>query len=204
ALHAGGKSAVKGEAGLVTTVEPNATRIGIDVLRKGGNAVDAAVAIAYALAVTHPSAGNIGGGGFMLIRRASGEAFAIDFRETAPAAATADKNKAMLDAGAIGYASAGVPGTVAGMSLALEKFGTRPLAELIAPAITLAKKGHRLGPRQGLVLSWYWDKLKKDPAARAVYGHGKEPLKEGDQIRQPDLQKTLEAIAKSGPKGFYE
>jgi len=204
ALHAGGKNAVKGDAGLVTAVEPNATRIGIDVLAKGGNAVDAAVAIAYALAVTHPSAGNIGGGGFMLIRRANGEAFAIDFRETAPAAATAEKNKAMLDAGAIGYPSAGVPGTVAGMSLALEKFGTRPLAELIAPAINLAGKGHRLGPRQGLVLSWYWDKLKKDPAARAVYGHGKEPHKEGDLIRQPDLKKTLEAIAKGGPRAFYE
>jgi gamma-glutamyltranspeptidase/glutathione hydrolase len=204
ALHAGGKAAVRGEAGLVTSVEGNASQIGADVLQKGGNAVDAAVAVAFALAVTHPSAGNIGGGGFMLVRRASGEAVAIDFRETAPAAATAEKNKAMLDAGAIGYASAGVPGTVAGMSLALEKFGTRPLAELLAPAIALARKGHRLGARQALVLSWTWDRLRKDAAARAIYGHGKTPLKEGDVIVQPDLARTLEVIAKEGPKGFYE
>jgi gamma-glutamyltranspeptidase / glutathione hydrolase len=204
ALHAGGKAAVRGEAGLVTSVEANASQIGADVLRKGGNAVDAAVAVAYALAVTHPSAGNIGGGGFMLIRRRSGEAFAIDFREAAPAAATAAKNKAMLDAGAIGYASAGVPGTVAGMSLAREKFGTRPLADLVAPAIALARKGHRLGARQGLALSWSWDKLKRDPAARAIYGYGKAPLKEGDVILQPDLARTLEAIAREGDKGFYE
>ncbi|MFO0758955.1 MAG: gamma-glutamyltransferase [Byssovorax sp.] len=202
-LHAGGKNAVPGNAGVCATVETNATSICAEVLKKGGNAVDAAVAVAYALAVTHPSAGNIGGGGFMLIRKASGETAAVDFRETAPASATAEKNKAMLDAGAIGYPSAGVPGTVAGMSLALQKFGTRPLAELIAPAIALAKKGHKLGVRQGLVLGWNWEKLKKDPAARAVWGHGKDPWKQGDRVKQTDLAKTLETIAKEGPSGFY-
>lgn len=204
ALHPGGKSAVRGEAGLVTSVEPNATQAGIDVLRKGGNAVDAAVAVAFALAVTHPSAGNIGGGGFMIVRRSDGETAAIDFREAAPAAATPEKNKAMLDAGAFGYASAAVPGTVAGLHLAHEKFGARPWAELVAPAITLARKGHKLGPRQGQVLAWTWDKLKKDPVARATYGHGKEALKTGDVWKQPYLARTLEAIAKGGPKGFYE
>jgi gamma-glutamyltranspeptidase/glutathione hydrolase len=204
ALHAGGKHAVRGAAGVVTTVEHNATRIGADVLRHGGNAVDAAVAVAFALAVTHPSAGNIGGGGFMLVRLASGETHAVDFRETAPAAATAEKNKAMLDTGGIGYASAGVPGTVAGMTLALEKYGTRPLAELLAPAIDLAKKGHKLGERQGLVLGWSWAKLGKDPAARAIWGHGKAPHKQGDLVKQPDLARTLEAIAHEGRKGFYE
>ena len=188
----------------MTSVETHATSIGVAVLEKGGNAVDAAVAVAYALAVTHPSAGNIGGGGFMLVRLASGETTAVDFRETAPASATAAKNKAMLDAGAIGYASAGVPGTVAGMSLALSKFGTRPLAELIAPAIALAKKGHKLGARQAAVLGWNWEKLRKDPAARAVWGHGKEPWKQGDLVKQTDLGRTLEAIAKEGAKGFYE
>lgn len=203
-LNAGGANAVRGEAGLVTTVEANATRVGADVLKRGGNAVDAAVAVAYALAVTHPSAGNIGGGGFMLIRPAGGETVAIDFRETAPLSATPEKNKAMLDAGAIGYASAAVPGTVAGMSLALERFGTRPLAELVAPAITLAKKGHKLGARQASVLSWNWEKLRHDPAARAIFGHGRSPWKQGDLFRQADLARTLEAIAKEGPKGFYE
>ncbi len=204
ALHPGGKSAVRGEAGLVTSVEPNATQAGVDVLRKGGNAVDAAVAVAFALAVTHPSAGNIGGGGFMIVRRHDGETAAIDFRETAPAAATPEKNKAMLDAGAFGYASAAVPGTVAGLHLAHEKFGARPWAELLAPAIHLARKGHKLGPRQGQVLAWNWEKLKKDPVSRATYGHGKEALKTGDVWKQPDLARTLEAIAKNGPKGFYE
>jgi gamma-glutamyltranspeptidase/glutathione hydrolase len=189
---------------MVTSVETHATSVGVDVLKRGGNAVDAAVAVAYALAVTHPSAGNIGGGGFMIVRKASGETSAIDFRETAPASATAAKNKAMLDAGAIGYASAGVPGTVAGMSLALAKFGTRPLAELIAPAIALAKKGHKLGARQALVLGWNWDKLKRDPAARAVWGHGKEPWKQGDLVKQSDLARTLSRIAEEGPSGFYK
>ena len=203
-LHSGGKNAVRGEAGLVTSVEPNATAAGIQVLRHEGNAVDAAVAVAFALAVTHPSAGNIGGGGFMIVRRKDGETTAIDFREAAPAAATPEKNKAMLDGGAFGYASAAVPGTVAGLYLAHEKFGARPWAELVAPAINLAKKGHKLGLRQGQVLGWNWEKLKKDPVSRATYGHGKEALKTGDLWKQPDLARTLGAIAKDGSKGFYE
>lgn len=204
ALHPGGKNAVRGEAGLVTSVEINATLAGVEVLRKGGNAVDAAVTVAFVLAVTHPSAGNIGGGGFMIVRRSDGETTAIDFRETAPAAATPEKNKAMLDGGAFGYASAAVPGTVAGLHLAHEKFGVRPWAELLAPAVNLARKGHKLGVRQGQVLAWNWDKLKKDPVARTTYGHGKEALKIGDLWKQPDLARTLESIAKHGPKGFYE
>jgi gamma-glutamyltranspeptidase/glutathione hydrolase len=203
-LRTGGKRAARGDLGVVTTVEVNATHVGAEVLRHGGNAVDAAVAVAFALAVTHPSAGNIGGGGFMMVRLAGGETHAIDFRETAPAAATPEKNRAMLDAGGIGYTSAGVPGTVAGMALALERFGTRPLAELVAPAIALAKKGHKLGARQALVLSWSWDKLKRDPAARAVWGHGKGPRKQGDLVVQADLARTLSAVAAHGRAGFYE
>src|SRR5512143_3728978 len=108
---------VTSKTGMVITTSAPASDVGAAILRKGGNAVDAAVAVAFALAVTHPSAGNIGGGGFMLVRLASGETHAIDFRETAPAAATPEKNKAQLDAGGVGWASAGVPGTVAGMTL---------------------------------------------------------------------------------------
>lgn len=206
ALHTGGKRAKKGEAGLVSSVEPNATRIGASVLRKGGNAIDAAVAVAYALAVTHPSAGNIGGGGVMVVRLKSGESHFIDFREAAPAAgATTEKVLAMLDHdGGIGLRSAGVPGTVAGLSLALERFGTRKLAELVSPAINLAKKGHALGPRQAQTVAWAWSKLSKDPAARVIWGNGKSPKKEGERVRQPDLARTLEAIAKEGPRAFYE
>jgi gamma-glutamyltranspeptidase/glutathione hydrolase len=200
----GGKRAVRGDGGLVTSVEAHATHVGAEVLRKGGNAVDAAVAVAFALAVTHPGAGNVGGGGFMIVRVASGETVAIDFREVAPASATPEANKAQLDAGGYGYASAAVPGTVAGLTLALEKFGSRPLAELVAPAIDLAKKGHKLGARQALVLKWSWQHLRKDPAARAVWGKGTEPLAEGELVKQPDLARTLQAIASNGRKGFYE
>lgn len=205
-LATGGKRAIRGEAGLVTSVEANATRIGADVLRRGGNAIDAAVAVAYALAVTHPSAGNIGGGGLLLVRLANGEAHVVDFRETAPAlGATTEKVLAMLDRdGGIGLRSAGVPGTVAGLSLALERFGTMKLADLLAPAIGLAQKGFKLGSRQALTVAWNWEKLKHDPAARVIWGRGKKPLGEGEIVRQKDLARTLSLIAEQGPKAFYE
>jgi gamma-glutamyltranspeptidase / glutathione hydrolase len=207
ALATGGKRAVHGKAGLVTSVEAHASRAGADVLGRGGNAVDAAVAVAYVLAVTHPSAGNIGGGGFMLVRMASGEAHAIDFRETAPKAATTEKMMAMIDSGAIGYASTAVPGTVAGLELARAKLGTLPLADLMAPAIQLAKKGHPLGKRQALALAWQWEKLKRDAAARSIFGRGHKgaggPLGEGQRLVQKDLAATLERIAREGPADFY-
>lgn len=205
-LTAGGKLAGRGEAGMVTSVEANATRVGADVLRHGGNAIDAAVAVAYALAVTHPSAGNIGGGGLMLIRLANGEAQLVDFRETAPAlGATTEKVMAMLDHdGGIGLRSAGVPGTVAGLSLALDKYGTMKLAELLAPSIKLAEKGFKLGSRQALTVAWNWKKLKNDPAASAIWGRGKKPLGEGEIVKQKDLARTLGLIAEQGPKAFYE
>jgi gamma-glutamyltranspeptidase/glutathione hydrolase len=204
ALASGGARAVRGDAGLVTSVEAHATRVGADVLRGGGNAIDAAVAVAFALAVTHPSAGNIGGGGFMMVRLASGETHAIDFRETAPASVTTESIMAMVRAGAYGYASAGVPGTVAGLALANERFGTRPLAELIAPAIRLSRKGHRLGARQALTLRWAWPRLSADRAARAIWARGKAPRAQGDLVRQLDLARTLETLAAEGPRAFYE
>ncbi|WP_437334498.1 gamma-glutamyltransferase [Sorangium sp. So ce394] len=204
ALASGGARAVRGDAGLVTSVEEHATRAGADVLRRGGNAIDAAVAVAFALAVTHPSAGNIGGGGFMMVRLANGETQAIDFREAAPASVTTASNMAMVRAGAHGYASAGVPGSVAGLALAHERFGTRPFAELLAPAIALARKGHRLGARQALTLRWAWPRLRADRAASAVWGRGKGPLAQGELVRQLDLARTLETLAAEGPRAFYE
>lgn len=203
-LRPGGRNAVRGEAGLVTSVEPNATRVGLDVLRRGGNAIDAAVAVAFTLAVTHPSAGNLGGGGFMLVRLANGETHALDFRETAPAAATVEGLRTMVAAGGLGWASAPVPGSVAGLVHARERFGTRPLAELVAPAIRLARKGHHLGARQGSVIGWSWGKLAADPTARAVFSRDGRPLAEGDLLQQPDLARTLDAIAAEGARGFYE
>lgn len=203
-LKGGGKRAVRGEAGLVTSVDANATRAGAEVLRRGGNAVDAAVAVAFALAVTQPSAGNIGGGGFMLIRLAGGDTHVIDFREIAPAAATVEKNTEQLNAGAFGYLSAPVPGTVAGMAYAAQKFGTKPLSELVAPAVNLARKGHRVSDRLGLSLAWNWAKLKVDPVARAIFGKNNKPLAGGETLRQPELARTLELIGNEGSRGFYE
>lgn len=202
-ITGGGKNAAHGALGLVTTVEEHATKVGVEVLQKGGNAIDAAVAVAYALAVTHPSAGNIGGGGFMIIRLKSGEVHALDFREIAPAGVTTEMVLKEIADGAEGYPSTSVPGTVAGMSLALERFGTKKLDEVIAPAIELAK-GHKLGARQALSLTWNWKKLQRDPLARATWGKGKDPLEAGARVRQPDLAKTLALIAKDGPKAFYE
>jgi gamma-glutamyltranspeptidase / glutathione hydrolase len=205
-LAIGGKFAARGEAGMVTSVESNATRIGAEILRRGGNAVDAAVAMAYALAVTHPSAGNIGGGGLLLVRLANGESHLVDFRETAPAlGATTEKVMAMLDHdGGIGIRSTGVPGTVAGLSLALDKFGSMKLADLIAPAKKLAEKGFKLGPRQALTVSWNWKTLKHDPGASAIWGRNKKPLGEGEIVKQKDLATTLGLIAEQGSKAFYE
>ncbi len=204
ALKGGGAEATASDGGLVVSVDEHATRAGVKVLEAGGNAIDAAVAVGYVLAVTHPSAGNIGGGGFMIVRLASGESHAIDFREAAPAAATTAKVIAEVNAGGGGYASVAVPGTVAGLNLAREKFGKRPLKELLAPAIKLAKDGHKVTPRAAWSLKANWDKLREDPEARAIWGAGKNVLKAGDRVVQKDLSKTLSAIADQGDAGFYQ
>lgn len=203
-LKSGGKNAVRSEAGLVSSAIPQATRIGVTVLEQGGNAIDAAVAVAYALAVTHPQAGALGGGGFMLIRLQDGSTHAIDYREMCPAQADEQTNKRMLSRGAHGYGSAPVPGVVAGLNLARERFGSRPLAELLAPAIALAKDGHRFSQRPSQVLAWYWDRVQRDPTFKAIFGRGDKPLGAGGRLRQPSLATTLEAIAEHGSAGFYE
>lgn len=202
-LHAGGKRAVRGEHGMVTSVEAQATRAGVRILDAGGNAVDAAVAVAYALAVTHPSAGNIGGGGFMLVRPEGGPTTAIDFRETAPRALTQKAFDKMIAAGAIGPAAVGVPGTVAGLELAHEKFGHLTRAQVMAPAIALARKGHRVGTREALTIRWNWAALRHDRAARTIFGRGKKPIADGQRLKRALLGATLERIAKQGRDGFY-
>ncbi len=201
-IHLKTGGGVAGDAGSVTSVESNASKAGASILEKGGNAVDAAVAVAFALAVTHPSAGNLGGGGFMVVRMADGRSTAIDFRETAPAAATTKKVLDEIAAGAIGWPSTAIPGTVAGLAHARDKYGSRPLAELVAPAVKLAKK-HELQPRAAQSLAAQWDKLKRDPAAKKIFGKGNEPLRAGDALIQKDLERTLEAIGKDGPAAFY-
>ncbi len=204
AIHPAGARTVKSERGLVVTVEPQASRVGARILQAGGNAVDAAVAIAFALAVTHPSAGNIGGGGFMLVRPKNGPSVAIDFRETAPGALTRAKFDQMIAAGGEGVASVGVPGTVRGLWLAHEKLGHLAWKDLVAPAVELANKGHVVGRREANTFVWNARRLKKDPAAMAEFGDGKDFPKAGDKLRRPDFAHTLERIRDQGDKGFYE
>ncbi len=203
-LASGGKAAVRGSAGIVSSVESHATRAGVEVLERGGNAIDAAVAVGFALAVTHPSAGNLGGGGFMIVKLRDGSSTAIDFREIAPKTVTTEKVLAEVAAGGMGWASTAVPGTVAGLELARSRYGKKPLAELVAPAIRLAEKGHPLSSRAAQALAWQHQALAKDPSAKAIFSKGKDPLREGDRLVQKDLAKTLRAIAERGQAGFYE
>lgn len=184
------------------SVEPAATRAGISMLELGGNAVDAAVAVAYALAVTHPSAGNLGGGGFMLVRPRGGPTVALDFRETAPAALTREQFDTMEQSGGQGPVSVGVPGSVAGLELAHDRFGKLTRVAVLAPAIELAKS-HPLGAHQAALLAGSFHALAQSSAARAIFGKGKRPLASGERLVQKDLGLTLQRIASAGRAGFY-
>jgi gamma-glutamyltranspeptidase / glutathione hydrolase len=175
------------------------------MLERGGNAVDAAVATAFALAVTHPSAGNIGGGGFLLVRRPGRDAVttAIDFRETAPAALTRPGFDRMQLGGAKGGAAVGVPGSVAGLLMAHERFGKLPRSDVLAPALTLAQGGFVLGRRQAELLSSSYAALTKDATLAKRFGKGKAPRPQGSRIVQPELAAALARIEKDGVAGFY-
>ena len=201
-----------GHNGMVVAQESLAAHIGTDILRKGGNAVDAAVAVGFALAVTYPRAGNLGGGGFMVIHRANGENVTIDYRETAPQAIT---NTSFLDAQ--GHAdpdksrnsalAVGVPGTVDGLALAEEKYGSGrfTLAELIAPAIALARDGIAVSDATIDTAPGPLSRLSRWPASAQIFLNSDgTPLKLGDRLVQSDLADTLEAIARGGPRAFYE
>jgi gamma-glutamyltranspeptidase/glutathione hydrolase len=198
-----GTRTVRGRFGVVTSVEAHATRVGVEILEAGGNAADAAVAVAYALAVTHPSAGNIGGGGFMLVKPVGEPAVAIEFREQAPLSINQRNFDAMIAKRGRGVGASGLPGSVAGYNLAARRWGTRPLRELIAPAIRLAQVGHPLGERQALVLGWSWPELKQDPQVATTFGRQGKPLAKGEPLRQPALARTLEEISARGDEGFY-
>jgi gamma-glutamyltranspeptidase/glutathione hydrolase len=191
--------AIRADNGMVVAQERRAARIGVEILDRGGNAVDAAVAVGFAMAVTYPRAGNIGGGGFMVIHRANGEDVAIDYRETAPAAATPtmfldangepDPEKSRDSA-----LSIGVPGTVAGLALARDKYGSGKfsLADLIAPAIALAESGVRVSDDTADSLPNARERLARWPAAAAIFlKNGSEPLQDGDRLLQFDLADTL-------------
>lgn len=224
---AASRKPVVGKKGMVVAVEPLAARIGADILKKGGNAIDAAVAVGFALAVTHPSAGNIGGGGFMVVQLASGEAVAIDYREKAPGKATAtmymDENgeravnpritltNARTGATShpytnrIHHLAVGVPGTVAGLTLALERYGTMPLKAVIQPAIDLAEKGFVLNDRIANGLNRAAPIFSQIPASKkALMKADGTPWKAGDRWVQKELAETLKRIAKDGHDGFYK
>jgi gamma-glutamyltranspeptidase/glutathione hydrolase len=194
--------------GMVVSANAIASQVGAAMLEAGGSAVDAAVATAFALAVVHPAAGNIGGGGFLLHRPARGEAVAYDFRETAPAAATPTM---FLKGGRYDEArhhesavAVGVPGTVAGLYLAWQDGGRLPWERLLEPAIALAREGFMVSAGLAGSLRAVLPKMAPYPASRAQFSRDGEPYELGDLLQQPDLAKTLERIAKKGPSGFYE
>lgn len=197
--------------GMVSAQERLAAAIGRDIMAKGGNAVDAGVAVAFALAVTLPRAGNIGGGGFMLVHDAkTGQTHAIDYREMAPSGASRDMflNAAGdpdSDKSLYSGAASGVPGTVAGMRLALDKYGTMPWADVIAPAIKLAEEGIVVTPELADSIEAEREYLTKYPATvKVFFKEGGESYRPGDILVQADLAKTLKKIAAEGPDGFYK
>ena len=201
--------AAVGEHGMVVTAQHLATKVGVDVLKKGGNAVDAAVAVGYALAVVYPAAGNLGGGGFMTIQLADGRKTFIDFREKAPLAATADMyldaSGNVIDGLSVkGHLAVAVPGTVAGLEAAREKYGTMPRGRLIAPAIALAERGFVLDKADVAMLSNATRDFRDDRPSAAIFLDKGEPLAAGTRLVQKDLAKTLRSIAKKGRDGFYK
>ena len=197
-----------GAKAAVVTAEPRATQVGLQILRDGGNAVDAAVAVALTLAVTHPQAGNLGGGGFLVIRMADGSTAAIDFREMAPKVATTDmylRADGSVDEDKVQYGAtaAGVPGSPAGLWLALQKFGSRTLAAVAAPAIRLAREGFQVDQFLAEDLRDEQKGLSRFPSTRKVFFRGDRPLQQGEVLVQEDLAATLERFAKGGLEGFY-
>ena len=197
--------------GMVSAQEQIAAEVGRDILAQGGNAVDAGVAVAFALAVTLPRAGNIGGGGFMLVHDAkTGQTHAIDYREMAPAGASRDmfldaEGNADSELSRFSGAASGVPGTVAGMKLVLDQYGSMPWADVIAPSIRLAEEGITVTPDLADSLEAMKERLTKYPsAAKIFYKEGGELYRPGDTLVQADLAKTLKTIAAEGPDGFYK
>jgi gamma-glutamyltranspeptidase / glutathione hydrolase len=193
---------------MVVAQEPLASDVGLAVLKSGGNAVDAAVAVGFALAVTHPSAGNIGGGGFMLIRLVDGKTTFLDFREAAPKTATHDMyigpDGNPTRESIVGWRASGVPGSVAGFEFAHQKFGSKPWATLLAPAVQLARDGFTVDDAFASSLKNPDNRLKLDPESERIFLRDGNPYQPGDTFRQTDLAATLARVAENGAKEFYE
>lgn len=203
-------SPVQARNGMVASEQELATQVGLDILKRGGNAVDAGVAVGFALAVVLPNAGNIGGGGFMMIHDAkTGKNVALDFREMAPAKASRDMyldDKGNVAPGRSLYThlAVGVPGTVAGLTHALQKYGTMKLSDVIAPAVKLAEKGYEVSPSLALILAAERDHLGQWDSSKAIFFKDGRPLQAGEKLVQKDLAKSLKLIGKKGPSVFYE
>jgi gamma-glutamyltranspeptidase / glutathione hydrolase len=209
-LEAGSQPA-RARRAMVVSQSDIASEVGWTVMREGGNAIDGAVATAFALAVTHPTAGNIGGGGFIVYRAADGTATTFDFREMAPAGANPTMwmkdGKYDFDLHHNTHRSVGVPGTVAGLHLAWQKRGSKPWKDLVSPAVALARDGFEV--TEGLARSLAGmlvepNDFKKYPASLAQFSKNGQPYEPGDTLKQPDLARTLQRIADQGPAGFYE
>ena len=189
---------------MIASASVIASQAGLSILRKGGNAVDAAVAVAFALAVVHPEAGNLGGGGYMLVRMADGAARAFDYKETAPAAAHPGIFANRLES-TVGYKASAVPGTVAGMALAHTRFGKLSWKAVLEPARRLAKDGFPASQRMEIILALQAPVMKQFPDAAKIFLHGSDrPLKQGELVRQPELAATIARLQKRGWREFYE
>ncbi len=210
ALQAASRDPVRARHAMVGSTDEHASEAGLEILRAGGNAIDAAVAVGFALAVTHPAAGNLGGGGFMVIRLADGRQTVIDYREAAPGRATRDmyldaNGEPVPERSRVGALAAGVPGSVAGLARAQQRYGRLPLARVMAPAIALARDGFEVSWALSDSLATAQPLLSRFPeSVRVFYGpDGTAPLP-GDRLTQPDLARTLELIAQQGPDAFYK
>ncbi len=203
-------SPVYAKSGMVATEQALASQVGLDILKRGGNAVDAAVAVGFALAVVLPNAGNIGGGGFMMIHDSkSGKDIALDFRELAPEKASRDmyldaKGNVISGKSLYSHLAVGIPGTVAGMDLALRKYGSMKWKDVIAPAIKLAEQGFEISPHLAELIDSSKNQLGKWPASRAIFFKDGKPMLAGERLLQKDLAQSLRQIAEQGPAAFYE
>ncbi|MDB6085736.1 MAG: gamma-glutamyltransferase [Gammaproteobacteria bacterium] len=208
AARAAAPQAAESAEGMVVSAQHVASDVGAAVLRDGGNAIDAAVAVGYALAVTHPCCGNLGGGGFMTIHLATGKNTFINFREKAPQAARADmyldpRGNIIADESLTGYLAVGVPGTVMGLETAREKYGTLPRETLLRPAIRLAAQGFVLTRGDVDVLDGGTDAFRREPNVAAIFLNHGSPFKPGERLVQPQLAAALEAISSGGAQAFY-
>ncbi len=205
---AASRTPIRAKHGMVVSAESLATEAGVEILKRGGNAIDAAVAVGFVLAVTYPEAGNIGGGGFMLVRLANGSCTMVDFREKAPAEATRTMyldsiGNPVVEKSLLGPLAAAVPGTVAGLLHALEKYGTMPRTKVMARAIDIAANGFPVSHRQKASFDSSLVEFNQFESTRRVFTRNGSSIKEGDVLRQPDLARTLIAIRDRGSRGFY-